>query len=683
MKKLINKYQKGTTRNPIPYDKSKVNQDWVNNLYVEGRNGERKGKITEFTKLSPDTNEAEVLWRDSNNELHREWVTIGPDDFWITTTDNPNELQEVISSGDSRVHKLMQENPNLSYEQAKLMLAKLDYQNEVVTFPDGRQRVRSKMTPEEEVEYTKYMQDQWMKAIRGLGDYSRFTGGQIGDVNSDSYKPYYATEPEKNGYQKYEEALDKTTVKDLDKYFAAGLSLPLAAYGAGEFGPVIAKALASSPTWRATKQAFLNPYVRAALSSYLGAQTINDVRDSDDISSALDYVPFIGGINRLNRGQYTDAAFDLTFDVLTPFRTLKNSLKNIKGIGKQLSKDRKLFKTYDKLYDKISSELKNPVSEETFDKLREISRRYRNFDKALNDDKKNLIITTSKSIPKFVTPILGKGIYQQLTDNIHGARLADSAHRAGVGNAYPNEAVLDFLTGLFLGNKHSDLGIARDPGNSFFLDDYDQEKFMNNLGYFKTDDNDGVKMIQRATDELTKFRLGRKPNIYQIGRDVIPRDSVVPIPQSELPQEYISAEGRPIVPPIIINYLHDKKFGYNDDTVAQRYDLNHAGSHPVIFYRHKNPFKKEYYYRDIDLNDYGQHGNEMTDGTKYDDSQFLADIYDFVGNPFIQKTGIQKLITKQQLDSIIGSEPFEDNHYYADGGIIKSNNKLKNLRGYE
>ena len=70
-----------------------------------------------------------------------------------------------------------------------------------------------------------------------------------------------------------------------------------------------------------------------------------------------------------------------------------------------------MFKTYDKLYDKISSELKNPVSEETFDKLREISRRYRNFDKALNDDKKNLIITTSKSIPKCVTPILGKGIY--------------------------------------------------------------------------------------------------------------------------------------------------------------------------------------------------------------------------------------------------------------------------------
>lgn len=171
-----------------------------------------------------------------------------------------------------------------------------------------------------------------------------------------------------------------------------------------------------------------------------------------------------------------------------------------------------------------------------------------------------------------------------------------------------------------------------DPGKSFLLTDKEQEEYMKRLGYFKTYDDDGIKMIKKATDALKKYRGDDKINIYQIGKDVIPRDSVIPVSPEEA------------------GVRHNGE--YYDNT-----KLKHAGIYNRIYYKHKNPNIKKYYFRDIDLNDYGNHG--VGGGTEYDypynssrlsgfisKRQSLANMYDLIGNPFIQKTGITELIPK-------------------------------------
>ena len=45
-----------------------------------------------------------------------------------------------------------------------------------------------------------------------------------------------------------------------------------------------------------------------------------------------------------------------------------------------------------------------------------------------------------------------------------------------------------------------------EPGNAFLLNDEQQEKYMNSLGYFKTDDYDGIKKINKAVSALKKYR---------------------------------------------------------------------------------------------------------------------------------------------------------------------------------
>lgn len=171
-----------------------------------------------------------------------------------------------------------------------------------------------------------------------------------------------------------------------------------------------------------------------------------------------------------------------------------------------------------------------------------------------------------------------------------------------------------------------------DPGRSFLLTDKEQEEYMKQLGYFKTQDDDGIKIIKKATDALKKYRGDDKINIYQIGKDVIPRDSVIPVSPEEAGVRHIGE--------------------YYGNT-----GLKHAQVYNRIYYKHKNPNIKKYYFRDIDLNDYGNHNNHA--GATYDyanDSynyngliskrQSLANMYDLIGNPFIQKTGITEFIPK-------------------------------------
>lgn len=176
-----------------------------------------------------------------------------------------------------------------------------------------------------------------------------------------------------------------------------------------------------------------------------------------------------------------------------------------------------------------------------------------------------------------------------------------------------------------------------EPGNAFLLNDEKQEKYMNSLGYFKTDDEDGIKKINKAVSTLKKYRNDDKINIYQIGRDVVPRDSVVPINLNEVPKNLEK------------NYING-------------YGLKHAGAYPTIYYKHVNPLKNEYFYRDIDLNDYGNHDNRG--GVTYGTMQYVADLYDKIGNPFIQKTGIRRMTEKQPYTVL------KDRRFLKNGGTI-------------
>lgn len=221
----------------------------------------------------------------------------------------------------------------------------------------------------------------------------------------------------------------------------------------------------------------------------------------------------------------------------------------------------------------------------------------------------------------------------KLADNIHTANAMDNIKQAIKVALYGDKVYDDYVYDYNSSENDRHKQRLEDPGNAFLLTDKEQEKFMNNLGYKKTNDDDGIKMIKKATDALTKYRLGRKPNIYQLGEDVIPRDSVIPVPLDSIPADYKGAYG-----------------GFGNKEL--KYKLIHAGNHPTIYYKHKNPKKKEYYYRDIDLNDYGKHHD--TKGTTYDNIQILANMYDFIGNPFIQKTGIQRLLTEEELDKAWG-----------------------------
>ena len=343
----------------------------------------------------------------------------------------------------------------------------------------------------------------------------------------------------------------------------------------------------------------------------------------DDVSNVLDFIPIIGGANRMLRGQVTDGVVDWLFDLTGPIKYVGKIGKGLSKVGKlgKAVKGARRSKRYEKLLDKFYERHQlypdGPIAEKDFGTLKRLGKRADDVDMALEKDLKEGFQGLNM-VNKVVLGPTGKFGYQQLTDRMNGADLAQDIHEV-MDSRHPIE---DLAEKLFY--YRGDDMLLQDPGNAFLLDDYDQEKFMEKLGYTKTDDDDGIKMIQKATDALTRFRLGRKPNIYQIGEDYVPRDSVIPIPRSEVPQEYFYPNGN------VRSYLRDPV------------KLNHAGNYPTIFYKHINPLTPEYYYRYIDLNDYGQHG--PGGGTTYGSNQFYADLYDFIGNPFIQKTGLQKMV---------------------------------------
>lgn len=230
-----------------------------------------------------------------------------------------------------------------------------------------------------------------------------------------------------------------------------------------------------------------------------------------------------------------------------------------------------------------------------------------------NEKNDALFNLASDAIMPTVPSLIVKGAY-------HGNErlkksLAHGAWSAQFSSTVP-EAFDTFLqnTKRYYNDKPIQITSGPDPGLGFLLNDHQQKDFMESLGYRKTTDEDGIKMIEKATSALTKHRLGRKPNIYQIGEDEIPRDSVIPIEADSVPDG----------------------FRYSAKDL-----LYHANEHPTVFYKSKNQQNPKYYYRDIDLNDYGTYLESK--GTSYDGLQILSSIYDFFGNPFIQKSGIKEL----------------------------------------
>lgn len=354
----------------------------------------------------------------------------------------------------------------------------------------------------------------------------------------------------------------------------------------------------------------------------------------DTVSDVLDFVPIVGGLNRFSRGEYTEGLINLGLDALGPLKYIAKGVKGIRTLANmsKVAKRQRQFTRYQKAIDRIATRAEN-LSKQGKDYSREADAIKRLSKKANKVGEK--ATRYKKAIKDNVISVGGKVI----DDLSYTPRIAIAS---GVHKAMDQETTKDALSIAFKSavKDYSYNPEINDPGDAFLLSDSQQKKFMENLGYFKTTDEDGVKKIKKATDALVKFRLGRKPNIYQLGNDQIPRDSVIAINEEEVPSS------------ILNNY-------------SKSISLIHAGDNPTIYYRHKNPNKKEYYYREIDLNDYGKHIKQ--EGTEYGPIQYLANAYDFVGNPFIQKTGIIRLDNDSYYQPTIQTNK---NNSYKNGGSI-------------
>ena len=343
----------------------------------------------------------------------------------------------------------------------------------------------------------------------------------------------------------------------------------------------------------------------------------------DTVSNILDFVPVVGGLNRFDRGEYLEGAVDLGLDALGPFKYVVKGGKGAKMLSNaaNITKNRAKARKYSKVYDRIASKMEEASEKEVLtqeakrrgiDLLNTAAERADIAEKAVRQGKKVLKEGAITTLGK----IANQNSERPRIAIAQGVRIAKGAPNIG-------SALSDVATNFFGEFIQKD---ATDPGSSFLLNDRQQEKFMNNLGYVKTEDEDGIKKIAKAVKALRDYRGRDKINIYQIGEDVVPRDSVIPVPQDSIP------------------------YNLGIDT-KNAISLEHAGSYPTIYYKHKNPNKQEYFYRDIDLNDYGKHHD--TSGFEYGAIQRLADLYDLVGNPFIQKTGIQRLVPVNGDENII------------------------------
>lgn len=170
-----------------------------------------------------------------------------------------------------------------------------------------------------------------------------------------------------------------------------------------------------------------------------------------------------------------------------------------------------------------------------------------------------------------------------------------------------------------------DYGVQEDwnPEQGFLMSPTKQQKYMEEIGYHKVDDG-SYGMVNRAATELGNL-LGTTIPIYQLGDDDISPDDV----------ELVSTDPAEVRP-------------YFERLVNSKSErlLRDPGNHPSALYKDSNG---NYYLKSWDLNDYGQHGRRSS-GTTYDGAaQVLAELYDYIGTPFVQRTGLIRVPTEEEL----------------------------------
>lgn len=190
-------------------------------------------------------------------------------------------------------------------------------------------------------------------------------------------------------------------------------------------------------------------------------------------------------------------------------------------------------------------------------------------------------------------------------------------------------------------------GVQEDwnPAMGFLMSPSGQKDYMESIGYHLVDDGN-YGMVNRAASELSKSR-GEKIPIYQLGEDEIDPNQV----------ELISTDQK------FINEYYQR--------MPQDKMLRDAGSYPIALYKDKN--SDDLYIKQWDLNDYGQHGkiekktDRFSGSTTYGARQFLAELYDSIGRPFVQRTGLVKLLSE---DEGYNQEYGDAANFHSSGGKI-------------
>lgn len=160
----------------------------------------------------------------------------------------------------------------------------------------------------------------------------------------------------------------------------------------------------------------------------------------------------------------------------------------------------------------------------------------------------------------------------------------------------------------------------RDPGDTFLLDAKRQKEELEKLGYTEGAEGD-YGLVRGAVNNLISDTHKAKVPVYQLGVDDAARDTLQVIYNGIYPKDNIPEEGQ----------------------------LIHAGSYPFAIYKGNN--SNTYFVKSWDLNDYGKHGD--SGGTTYGSRQFLADLYDKVGSPFVQTSGFKQI---KDWDGKVASE---------------------------
>lgn len=246
------------------------------------------------------------------------------------------------------------------------------------------------------------------------------------------------------------------------------------------------------------------------------------------------------------------------------------------------------------------------------------------------------VITLQGSYPSIQEYYLGKkwrggaspfGTIQYMQDFLTDR---DFARFANATRAYGNgEGISGFWNGLTDNPDYT--GAIEDPGTAFLMKPARQAVFLNKLGYIEDARPIGRNMIKGPYEALYNY-TGKYIPTYRKGWDDEQPENVESISDTDVPED-VSKQKSP-------------------EDSAER-SLVHAGYYPTGYFKSKEGDK--YYQMDIDLNDYGQHEASDAGGAKsaykQDARSTIANLYDYFGNPFVQRSGLRKLAGKPSHDN--------------------------------